>query len=296
MGRIRSLKPEWLDDEALVEAGSDARALSVALILLADDWGNGRAGKLWLAARVFPGSPVERSEEAFAALCRIRYAGAYEVDGQRYFSIRNWDKHQRLDKRANRAVPEEPAGLHEPAGNITPGDIPDEPGITGESQSVPGLARIPLSSPASSPLFQLSSDQPDKSGSARVSGRAKSKPRTEAATLAPFLMHDAWEPDAEQVAALAIKYGATEDQVRAIVPEFRWFWKKNGKRVAQRAWSATFGNRVRDEAKWGTLYGPPTAPLPVGGPRGGDRASDGVTRQLGRAAAAREQERKVLPQ
>ena len=44
-GRIRSIKPEWLEDERMVMASSDARVLSIALILMADDYGNGRCCK-----------------------------------------------------------------------------------------------------------------------------------------------------------------------------------------------------------------------------------------------------------
>lgn len=103
--RIRTVKPEWLDDEALVLASADARVLSIALILLADDYGNGRANVAVLSGRVFPGKVPETLANALAELAKARFVVLYEADGQRYFSIRNWSKHQKVDKPGKPQVP-----------------------------------------------------------------------------------------------------------------------------------------------------------------------------------------------
>ncbi len=112
-GRIRSLKPEWLEDEPLVACSSDARVLSAALIVLADDYGNGRGGELFLTSRVFPGKSRETLARALEELVRIRYVELYEIDGQRYFSIRNWKKHQRVDHPGKPIVPKKPDASRE---------------------------------------------------------------------------------------------------------------------------------------------------------------------------------------
>lgn len=116
-GRIRSIKPEWLDDEKLASMSDEARLLSVALILLADDHGNGRANPLFLASRAWP---YGDADESLAKLSRgIRelssntpgateddsYIVLYTVKKQAYFSIRNWKKHQRVDKPSKPLVP-----------------------------------------------------------------------------------------------------------------------------------------------------------------------------------------------
>lgn len=117
-GRIRSLKPEWLEDEPLVACSSDARVLSAALILLADDYGNGRAGSIYLASRVFPSrDSLEVLTSALEELRRIRYVQLYEVDSQRYFHLRNWRKHQKVQHPGKPLVPSPPA---------FPGDAPSE--------------------------------------------------------------------------------------------------------------------------------------------------------------------------
>lgn len=109
--RIRTIKPEWLDDERLVLASPEARVLSIALIILADDYGNGRANRTILAARVFPGSrdPRETLASAIETLAGAGFIDLYEVDGQSYYSIRNWAKHQKVDHPSKPQVPGKPA-------------------------------------------------------------------------------------------------------------------------------------------------------------------------------------------
>lgn len=106
--RIRSIKPDWLEDERLLRAGSDARVLSVALILMSDDYGRGRLIPEVMCAEVFPfeekSSRVFR--ESLARLSDVGFVGVYDVRGQRYFAIRNWTKHQKVDKPGKPQVPE----------------------------------------------------------------------------------------------------------------------------------------------------------------------------------------------
>jgi hypothetical protein len=118
MSRIRSIKPEWLDDENIVQVSSDARVLSIALILLADDYGNGRAAPVLLAGRVFPGKVLETLANALEELANIRFVQLYERDGQRYFAIRNWGRHQRVDKPGRAQVPGPLANIRETAANF----------------------------------------------------------------------------------------------------------------------------------------------------------------------------------
>jgi hypothetical protein len=96
--RIRSVKPEWLEDERLIAAGSEARMFSVALMLLADDHGRGRASEIILAGRVYPGDPdaLAKVRESLARLSGW-FVKLYEVRGQRYFHVCNWAKHQKVD-------------------------------------------------------------------------------------------------------------------------------------------------------------------------------------------------------
>ena len=106
-GRIRCVKPEWLDDERLIDCSDSARTLSIALLLLADDKGRSRLGKV-VAARVFPGDP-SKFDVALAELSPW-YVRRYEVRGQRYYAVTNWFKHQRIDRPSKPLTPEPAEG------------------------------------------------------------------------------------------------------------------------------------------------------------------------------------------
>jgi hypothetical protein len=101
-----------LDDETLAELGDAARLVSVALLLLADDYGNGRARPAFIASSVWAyHDTTEKAKVAascLSALAKARYVILYQVDGQQYFHIRNWDKHQRISHPSPPAVPGPP--------------------------------------------------------------------------------------------------------------------------------------------------------------------------------------------
>lgn len=90
-------------------ASSDARVLSIALVLLADDHGRGRASRVMLAGQVFPGKSLETLADALEELRVMRYVVLYEDQGQKYFWIRNWDKHQKVDHPSKARLPAPPS-------------------------------------------------------------------------------------------------------------------------------------------------------------------------------------------
>jgi len=114
--RIRTIKPEWLEDERVCLLSAEARVMSVALILMADDHGNGRAHPRLLAGRAFPGLDASIAESAMTELEASGYARRYTVDDQVYFAIRNWSKHQRIDNAGAPRVPPPPELVAESRG------------------------------------------------------------------------------------------------------------------------------------------------------------------------------------
>jgi hypothetical protein len=117
------VKPEWLEDERLASVSDTARMVSIALIVLSDDYGNGRAHHLYLASRIWPyasGDPqdaLRRLKDALTSLVSVGFLRLYEVKGQQYFSIRNWSKHQRVQHPSRPGVPgPEQADLHATSG------------------------------------------------------------------------------------------------------------------------------------------------------------------------------------
>src|SRR5579862_2146867 len=108
MSRIRSVKPEWLEDEKLAACSDAARVLSVGLILLADDQGRGRGNPSYLASQVWTYHPREslaRASEALDELVSIHFVTLYEVNLERLYQIRNWARHQKVDHPAKPRLP-----------------------------------------------------------------------------------------------------------------------------------------------------------------------------------------------
>lgn len=110
MSRIRSIKPEWLEDEKLAASVDFVRVLSLGLIVLADDHGIGRANPTWLGGQVWgylddPRERLARVSGGLARLSEIDFVTLYEVRVERYYSIRNWKKHQKVDHPAKPRLP-----------------------------------------------------------------------------------------------------------------------------------------------------------------------------------------------
>lgn len=105
-GRIRSIKPEIIEDERPASLSDSAWRLWVSMWLVADDHGNCRAsveylrGKIWWAHTTSP--------DVEALLRELAKAGSivrYIVRGQQYAHVERWEKHQRIDNAGTPRVP-----------------------------------------------------------------------------------------------------------------------------------------------------------------------------------------------
>jgi len=103
-GRIRSIKPEMLEDARIAELSDGAFRLFTGMILLADDSGRLRADTRYLMGQVFWGAPDgstntrDRVAMALRELIEANVVQFYTVRGQDYCLLRNFNKHQRIDK------------------------------------------------------------------------------------------------------------------------------------------------------------------------------------------------------
>lgn len=104
MGRIRTVKPELLEDEKACALSDAAWRLFVSSWLLADDYGNLRASARYLAAQVWQDTTRDVAP-LVDELAAARMWVLYEADGQSYAHVRNWEKHQRIDNRGKPHVP-----------------------------------------------------------------------------------------------------------------------------------------------------------------------------------------------
>lgn len=103
-GRIRTVKPEMLEDERVADLSLVSFKLFIGCILAADDYGALRGVPAALAGRVF-WRETERGTvdvvdvaEALMELVSVGLLLPFKVRGQKYVTIKNWNKHQRVDK------------------------------------------------------------------------------------------------------------------------------------------------------------------------------------------------------
>lgn len=98
MARIRTIKPELIEDSRTATLSDREWRLFVSLLLMADDYGNFRATAELIEAQVFWGSRSRQTcEELLAELENVGLISFYEVRGQRYGHVAGWAKHQRVD-------------------------------------------------------------------------------------------------------------------------------------------------------------------------------------------------------
>ena len=100
MARIRTIKPEFWQDEKLVSESDSVRLIFLGLISLADDCGRLLDKPVKIEADLFDGAS-DRRADVVSALNRLAEIGRIRrgktASGQQVIEIVNWRKHQRVD-------------------------------------------------------------------------------------------------------------------------------------------------------------------------------------------------------
>lgn len=97
MARIRSIKPELLEDERTARLSHVEWRLFVSLLLLSDDYGNLRAAPERIHGAALWAHPREDLANALDGLAGAGLVVLYVVDDQKYAHINGWEKHQKVD-------------------------------------------------------------------------------------------------------------------------------------------------------------------------------------------------------
>lgn len=122
--RIRTLKPEWLEDEVIAAEADPIRVLSVGLILMADDYGRGRASSPFVRSTVWPYQDPPESlgkiTERLQRLAGIGFIRLYKVADQSYYEICKWAKHQKVSHPGKPLVPLPPEDSGESPESLRP--------------------------------------------------------------------------------------------------------------------------------------------------------------------------------
>ncbi len=97
LARIRTIKPDFWTDSAVMKLSRDARLLFIGMLNFADDAGNFVADPKELKVRILPMNDV-RIEKLIQELLEVEMLLAYEVEGRHYLNIRNFTKHQVINR------------------------------------------------------------------------------------------------------------------------------------------------------------------------------------------------------
>lgn len=126
MGRIRSIKPEFPQSESMGRVGRGARLCFVMLWTLADDAGRLRGNSRMLASLLYPYDD-DASDQMVGWLDELADEGCirrYQVNGDSYIQILNWDVHQKIDRPSASKIPPFVDGSENPR---EPSRVIDEP-------------------------------------------------------------------------------------------------------------------------------------------------------------------------
>jgi len=115
MPRIRTVKPEFFDDEKLATVSRDARLTFIGLLIYSDDYGVVKGNSRWLKARIFPYDdiPLEMFEGWLLELTDLGIIAPFTAREETYLYIRNFTKHQVIDRPSKSRNPEPPQDILE---------------------------------------------------------------------------------------------------------------------------------------------------------------------------------------
>lgn len=124
-GRIRTIKPELLEDAVSAGLSDMAFRIFIAAILLADDYGRLRYEPAWLQGQVYWARQVDPATFVAAVGELASLITGYVVNGQRYAEIRNWAKHQKVSHPGKPRIPPPSETLRKPSGESHETLVPD---------------------------------------------------------------------------------------------------------------------------------------------------------------------------
>jgi hypothetical protein len=105
--RIRTLKPEIWEDEAVGRLGPWERLLFIGLITMADDEGRLRALPNAIAGHVFPydNVPAAKLKSWLKHVADAGLVVVYDHAGTPYAQICGWARHQKINRATGSEIP-----------------------------------------------------------------------------------------------------------------------------------------------------------------------------------------------
>lgn len=102
--RIRTIKPEFWTDEAVMECSLSARLLLIGCLNVADDEGSLERSPIQIKAKIFPCDNI-KVEPLLVELITNGLLIEYSVDGKKYLHIKGFRKHQVINRKSKNRCP-----------------------------------------------------------------------------------------------------------------------------------------------------------------------------------------------
>lgn len=112
MARIRTVKPEFWEDERCGRLSTLARLNFLGLISLADDEGRGRAAPEYLLRRLHPYASDVKMKRFRRSLDELEATGMvqfYQANGERLYLVVHFSRHQRINRPTPSRLPPPPS-------------------------------------------------------------------------------------------------------------------------------------------------------------------------------------------
>ena len=108
MARIRTVKPEFFDDEKLATISLQARLVFIGLLVHSDDYGVVKGHPLWLKNQILPYDDISLPDftDLLQELVTINCIVAFCHSGEQYYHIRKFSEHQKVEKPSKWRNPE----------------------------------------------------------------------------------------------------------------------------------------------------------------------------------------------
>lgn len=113
MARSRMIKPEFWDDQKLCSISRDARLTFIGLWTNSDDYGVVKGHPAWLKSQIFPYDDIkiQTFQVWLQELEALHVILPFSDNGESFYFIRNFERHQVVNRKSKCRNPQPPCGL-----------------------------------------------------------------------------------------------------------------------------------------------------------------------------------------
>jgi hypothetical protein len=131
MARLRTVKPEFFDDEKLSSVSRDARLTFIGILIQSDDYGVVKGHPVWMKNNIYPYDEIKVAEfqKWITELEVIKAIIPFTHNGEQFYFIRTFSVHQKVDNPSKWKNPEPPEDILEGSGEAslnTPRGLPED--------------------------------------------------------------------------------------------------------------------------------------------------------------------------